>query len=221
MVLAVTIAGSVWAQDEATGVEEAPAQLTVRDRALGAIRLPASADAVRAAGVDAEQVAIAVGAMRDRGLRPADAATVLDVETAVTEAHGPINNFGAVVQQRLDEGLRGRDLATAIRAEHAVRNRVRPRDRGRWAEPGGTGNGLRPRPPRRSLDVRVPRDRGATEDDRPTQRPQRVDDQRVEPSRPSQARPRRGRPDEVGGGQGTGQSAPDRGQSGNRERSGR
>jgi hypothetical protein len=52
---------------------------------------------------------------------------LFETENKAIREHGPVDNFGAFVQRRLDEGLRGRDLADAIRAEHAAHGRARAR----------------------------------------------------------------------------------------------
>jgi hypothetical protein len=60
-------------------------------------------------------------ALQRRQVTPGDAKDVLDEERGDVREHGPIDNFGAFVQSKLDAGLRGRDLAAAIRAEHEAR----------------------------------------------------------------------------------------------------
>ena len=41
-------------------------------------------------------------------------------QSRAIDEHGPTDNFGAFVQSKLDQGLRGRELSDAIRAEHAA-----------------------------------------------------------------------------------------------------
>lgn len=83
-----------------------------------AIDLPRHAKAVRAAGVPAEEVRTALRAAKGKGLGADEAADLLEAEEEEAQ-DGQIENFGGFVQQKLDEGLRGRDLANAIHEEHA------------------------------------------------------------------------------------------------------
>src|SRR5688500_13183581 len=84
-----------------------------------AIELPAAAQKLRDAGVPAAEVATAVRSAKDHGLPAADATDVLE-EGAKGE---PIDNFGKFVNDKLDEGLRGRELAEAIHAEKERRGK--------------------------------------------------------------------------------------------------
>jgi hypothetical protein len=60
----------------------------------------------------------ALKAAKRKGLRADEMSDVTDEQNRAMDEHGPVDNFGAFVQSKLDEGLRGRDLAAAIRAEH-------------------------------------------------------------------------------------------------------
>lgn len=101
---------------------------------LTTILLPTVSEILREGGIPPEDVEAAVIGARERGV-PADETYEIFQETARSiDEHGPIDNFGAFVQAQLDGGLRGRDLAAAIRAEHARRgigkgNRLEPRGR--------------------------------------------------------------------------------------------
>ncbi|MCA9491336.1 MAG: hypothetical protein KC621_15500 [Myxococcales bacterium] len=83
-----------------------------------AIDLPAHAKAVRGAGVPADEVRTALHAAKDKGLGADEAADLLEAEEEEA-GNGKMENFGGFVQEKLDEGLRGRDLANAIHEEHA------------------------------------------------------------------------------------------------------
>ncbi|MCA9568645.1 MAG: hypothetical protein KC656_12420, partial [Myxococcales bacterium] len=83
--------------------------------------LPARAQSLRDAGVDADQVREALHAARAAKLSAGDAAALLDASLAPVEEHGPVEGFGAFVKAQLDAGLRGSELASAIQAEHAKR----------------------------------------------------------------------------------------------------
>lgn len=110
--------------------EETDAPPTPKERALAAISLPKSARALREQGVDKEEVRKALKEARGRKMNARQAKELLDESKKAVEENGPIDNFGAFVQKKLDEGLRGRDLAAAIRAEHAARGKGRGKGRG-------------------------------------------------------------------------------------------
>ena len=83
--------------------------------------LPTRAQALRDAGVDADQVRQALVAARSAKLSAEDAAGLLHASIAPVEEHGPVEGFGAFVKDKLDAGLRGPELASSIQAEHAKR----------------------------------------------------------------------------------------------------
>jgi len=107
----------------------------VKDRLLRAIRLPRTADEARQAGIPDDQVREAIDVVRGHGIDAGDAQLVLEEEVRSVKENGPIDNFGAFVRSRLDSGLRGRELAEAIRAEHAARGKKA--HGGSKAGPGG------------------------------------------------------------------------------------
>jgi hypothetical protein len=116
------------------------------ERVRAALELPRAASGVRARGVPEAEVREALDAMREREVPAGEAVEVLDSEARASEVHGPLDNFGAFVRGRLDEGLRGRALADAIRAEH--------QGAGRGAPPEGTGRGARPEERARGGEMR-------------------------------------------------------------------
>ncbi len=92
----------------------------VRD-ILQAIRLPATSDELRRQGVPEEEIRAVIVNARQKRLPPSETQVVLDETARTVQETGPIDNFGAFVQSQLDAGLRGRELAAAIHAEHARR----------------------------------------------------------------------------------------------------
>lgn len=86
---------------------------------LQALRLPRATQEARSFGVPEQDLRAIFD--RAHALRlPAGVLTeVIEVENTSIREHGPVDNFGSFVQARLDQGLRGNDLAAAIRAEHA------------------------------------------------------------------------------------------------------
>lgn len=93
---------------------------------IGAANLPVSADSARREGISDNDVRAAIEAMRTARLPADEAKRVLDDSRAAHREHGPVDNFGAFVQSKLAAGLRGRELAAAIRAEHRARGKGNP-----------------------------------------------------------------------------------------------
>lgn len=111
-----------------SAVAASPAHGQVPDwvaQIIAAAELPVVAAQARNDGIAADQVRTAIEAMRRSRVRAADARVVLEEARNARREHGPVDNFGAFVQSRLDAGLRGRELAAAIRAEHVARGRGR------------------------------------------------------------------------------------------------
>lgn len=97
---------------------------------LRALELPAVASDARQAGVADGLVRDVLDGLRRRGLPADEAALVVRGEVDAVKAGAPADTFGAFVQHQLDQGLRGRALAEAIRAEHQARGIGRPAHRG-------------------------------------------------------------------------------------------
>jgi hypothetical protein len=105
-------------------------------KALTAALLPVSAAQARDAGVPDAQVRDILGTLRRNRLPADDAWHVLDEEVRVVREGGPKDNFGAFVQTQLDAGLRGRELAEAIREEHRRQGIGRPDGAGNAGQAG-------------------------------------------------------------------------------------
>src|SRR5687767_5788416 len=101
---------------------------------LVAARLPVVADSARREGTANESIRDVLEAMTKSRLPAHEATVILDSARASRREHGPVDNFGAFVQSQLAQGKRGRELAAAIRAEHA---RAGKGNAGRGG--GGTG----------------------------------------------------------------------------------
>lgn len=101
---------------------------------LNAAMLPVSANAARAEGVPGEEVRAVIEAMRDKNVPAHEAREVLDEARNARKEHGPVDNFGAFVQSKLAAGLRGRELAAAIKAEHRARGKGKAALRGNAAD---------------------------------------------------------------------------------------
>ncbi|WP_434427697.1 hypothetical protein [Nannocystis pusilla] len=118
--------------------ERAEDRRTPNERILGALTLPLKAQALRKAGVGEGEVKAGLKAAKAKKLAAGDAAELLDEAAKATRDHGPVDNFGAFVQTKLDAGLRGRDLAAAIREEHAARGKGKGKSEGK-GPPEGKG----------------------------------------------------------------------------------
>jgi hypothetical protein len=123
------------AAPETKGADEAN-KGAAKDRILGALDLPIKAQALRKAGADEKEVKAGLKAAKDKKAHPKDVAELLDAAAKATKEHGPVDNFGAFVQEKLGAGLRGKDLAEAIRAEHEARGK-----KGKGHEGKGEGKG--------------------------------------------------------------------------------
>ncbi len=110
-----------------------------------ATELPISAARVRELGTSTDQVREALQASRTSDADPGDTADMFKETADAVEEHGPVDNFGSFVRERLSEGLRGRELAASIRAEHQAHGKGRPDHAGAGgrghstdgAQPGG------------------------------------------------------------------------------------
>lgn len=98
-------------------------EMSLAERLIAAATLPALAGDLRVSGVPDKDVSGILDVLSNRKVRPEDARIILKEEAVAARQHGPVDNFGAFVQSKLDQGLRGRELAAAIRAEHAARGR--------------------------------------------------------------------------------------------------
>ncbi|MCY1005681.1 hypothetical protein OV079_08900 [Nannocystis pusilla] len=118
--------------------ERAEDRRTPNERILGALTLPLKAQALRKSGVGEGEVKAGLKAAKAKKLAAGDAAELLDEAAKATRDHGPVENFGAFVQAKLDAGLRGRDLAAAIREEHAAHGKGKGKSEGK-GPPEGKG----------------------------------------------------------------------------------
>jgi hypothetical protein len=95
----------------------------VRERAMAILGIPTRADEIRREGVPDSSVQRILDILIERDTPPETVEEILTVERDVLREGGPRDNFGAFVQAQLAQGLRGRALADAIRAEHARQGR--------------------------------------------------------------------------------------------------
>ena len=108
-----------------------------------AIRLPTVTREARVLGVPERDLQTIFATARAHRIPAGSLAELLSVENDAIRKHGPVDNFGAFVQEKLNSGLRGRELAAAIRSEHAARGigKGRPAEAGKpGVHPGSSGS---------------------------------------------------------------------------------
>lgn len=88
---------------------------------IQAMQLPTQAKQSRALGVPESDLLSILTHARQNQIPAATISDLLWQENDAIRKHGRIDNFGAFVQSKLDQGLRGKELAAAIHAEHAAR----------------------------------------------------------------------------------------------------
>ena len=131
----------------------APPALAAQDGALldkvrTAMNLPVRTAEARDAGVPDERVKSTVWDIFRSGVPAEDATRIFDEEVRIVREGGSKDNFGAFVRSRVEAGLRGRELADAIHAEHARRGMGKPAEAGKPGAAGKPGDaGKRGGPP--------------------------------------------------------------------------
>lgn len=94
-------------------------------RILVAADLPVTTAEARIEGTSSGEIRAVLQIMIGAKVRADEARVLIDAEREARREHGPVDNFGAFVQSQLRAGVRGRDLAAAIKAEHAARGKGR------------------------------------------------------------------------------------------------
>jgi hypothetical protein len=121
LLLALMAATPAIAQEEATGADQE--KQDKKAEVLAALDLPKKAKALRDKGVAGAEVKEAIREARKKKLGAKRTKKLLEAAEESVDENGPVDNFGAFVRQKLDEGLRGKELAAAIKAEHAARGK--------------------------------------------------------------------------------------------------
>ena len=114
-----------------TADAQAPARTAADSALLRALRLPEVMQLARASGVADSTIRDILGTLRRGGVLAGDAVPVLDAEIAADSGRRRMDNFGSFVRAQVEAGVRGQELAAAIRAEHARRGVGRPDGVGR------------------------------------------------------------------------------------------
>lgn len=85
------------------------------------LNLPRTVEEGRQAGIPSGSIWGVLDSLRRRQVPAEDADRILRDEVEAVKAGAPREHFGATVNALLARGLRGRELAAAIHAEHARR----------------------------------------------------------------------------------------------------
>jgi len=101
------------------------------------LNLPQTVDEGRRAGIPSGSIWGVLDSLRRRGVPGADAGKIVREEVDAVKGGAPRENFGKYVNAQLARGLRGRELAAAIHAEHARRGIGQSKPQ----SPGATGKG--------------------------------------------------------------------------------
>lgn len=127
LLLVLLLSTAATAQDETRTKEAAETrvekEVTRVNDILKIIGLPGIAEDAREAGVPEEDIRIILEESEKQELPPAETEIILREGSDATLENGPIDNFGAFVQERLRSGLRGQELSAAIHAEHKARGK--------------------------------------------------------------------------------------------------
>ena len=108
------------------------------------LKLPQTVEEGRQAGIPSGTIWGVLDSLRRRNVPAEDAQQIVRDEVDAVKAGAPKENFGATVNALLARGLRGRDLAAAIHAEHARRGIGQGRGKGKPEAAGHDQEG-RPR----------------------------------------------------------------------------
>lgn len=140
----LAFAPSVTAQS-ATGAPQTRVPTAADSALLRALDLPRVMQRAREAGIPDSSIRGVMDRMRQRGIPAEDATAAVDLEVETVERGGDRANFGSFVRTQVESGVRGRDLAAAIRAERQRRG-MAPEGRGGRPETAGppAGRGGRP-----------------------------------------------------------------------------
>ena len=111
------------------------------------LKLPQTVEQGRQAGIPSGTIWGVLDSLRRRNVPAEDAEQIVRDEVDAVKAGAPKENFGATVNALLARGLRGRELADAIHAEHARRGIGQGRgQRQDQVKNQGKGNGKGRRP---------------------------------------------------------------------------
>ncbi|HEY6060107.1 MAG TPA: hypothetical protein VIV10_05955 [Gemmatimonadales bacterium] len=119
---------------------QAPADSGFWQRVLN---LPNTVDQGRQAGVPSGTIWGVLDSLRRARVPAQDAQEIVQEEVDAVKDGAPKENFGATVNAMLARGLRGRELAAAIHAEHARRGIGHGKSKGK-GQGQGQGRGRKP-----------------------------------------------------------------------------
>ena len=107
------------------------------------LNLPKTVDEGRQAGIPSGTIWGVLDSLRRARVPAQDAQQIVQDEVDAVKGGAPKENFGATVNALLARGLRGRELAAAIHAEHARRGIGKGKGKGQ-GQGQGQGRGRKP-----------------------------------------------------------------------------
>lgn len=142
--LALLVASAAQAQSS-TGAPQTRVPTAADSAIFRALDLPRVMQRARDVGIPDSTVRGIMDAMRRRGIPAGEAIPAVELEVEAVEQGGAKDNFGSFVRAQVESGLRGRELAAAIRAERERRG-MGPGNRGmgRGGRDSGDVRGKRP-----------------------------------------------------------------------------
>ncbi len=127
---------------------------------IQAMQLPTQAKQSRALGVPESDLSAILTHARQNQVPAATISDLLWQENDAIRKHGRIDNFGSFVQSKLDQGLRGKELAAAIHAEHAARGMGKGNGKGEGKMKSGMKGGMPDMPDKPGMKGRKPESPG-------------------------------------------------------------
>lgn len=146
--VALLVASTAGAQSS-TGAPQSRVPTAADSAVARALDLPSVMQRARDAGIPDSTLRGVMDQIRRRGIPAGDAIPAVELEVETVEQGGDKNNFGSFVRAQVEGGLRGQELAAAIRAERERRG-MGPGHRGHGGDSaaarGGRpeGAGVRP-----------------------------------------------------------------------------
>lgn len=125
LAMTILLAVPAWVQGQEpasrdTGSSQVAQKVAQVSEILRIIGLPGITEEARREGLPEEDIQIIIEESRRRKLPPSETIAIMEESGHAARENGPVDNFGAFVQSRLDSGLRGRELSDAIHAEHRL-----------------------------------------------------------------------------------------------------
>lgn len=140
--VALLVASTAGAQSS-TGAPQTRVPTAADSAVARALDFPRVMQRARDAGIPDSTLRGVMDQIRRRGIPAGEAIQAVELEVETVEQGGDKANFGSFVRAQVEGGLRGRELAAAIRAERERRG-MGPGHRGHGGDPAAARGGRRP-----------------------------------------------------------------------------